>query len=262
MSKPLGQMDLKALLQHHGFAPIKAQVWSEFICHALALYWEAVDQLLEANRWNDFKKKTGALGKPRKLKGRIVQIPIEDAITSEIGELAEQLRQALPAGHFLRRHDTYFKCEALVASDTRAGRHSKKVDFLVVSQLNPNSPKLAIEAKPVITTADIKNRYLAEEGLGCFFSFDSPYTKGPVGAMLAYSIDTGAGTMQSEISIALAEHKPEPLHIHRASIPCTGPVDCSHHDRAKWNLAPITILHLERCFPLHLPGTKLAKPTV
>lgn len=262
MSTPPDLKDLKALLQHHGFPPIKAQVWSEFVSHALALYWEAADQLLEANRWNNFKKKAGALGKPRRLKGRVVQIPIEDAITSEIGELAEQLRKALPVNHFLRKHETHFECEALVASDTRAGRHSKTVDFRVFSQLSQNSPELTIEAKPVITAADIKNRYLAEEGLGCFFSSDSPYTKGPIGAMLAYSIDTGAGNMQSKISIALADHKPEPLHIHRISIPCTGPIDCSYHDRVAWKLGPITILHLERCFPPDLPGTTLAKPLV
>lgn len=246
--------DLKALLQSHGFPHIKAQVWSEFVCHALALYWQAADQLLEPARWDSFKKKVGALGKPKKLKGEIVQLPIEDAITSEIGALAEQLRKALPSGHFLRLHETHFEHEALVASDTRSGRHSKKIDFRVFSQLNQTAPDLSIEAKPVITAPDINNRYLAAEGIGCFFSIDSPYTRGPIGAMLAYTIDTGTGTMQSKISMALASHTPAPLHIHTISIPCTGPIDCSHHDRTAWKLNPITILHLERCFPPDIPG--------
>lgn len=241
---------LKMLLLQHGFSSMKAEIWTEFVHHVVQVYWQAADQLLEPSNWASFKQKLGALGKPKRGRaGTVVQVPIEDAITSEIGYLAEQLRIALPSDHFLRKHEVCFSYETLIHSDVRAGRYSKKVDFRVYS-LYPDAPELTIEAKPVATLSDISSQYLGVEGMGCFFALDSAYTAGPLGAMLAYSLTGDGSSMQADVLDALLQYHPKPLHIHSVSIPGLGLVHSSHHDRTAWNLKPITILHLERNFPV------------
>ena len=237
------------LLREQGFSPVKAELWAEFICQVLAIYWKAADQLITPSYWEKFKTKRGALGKAKRKKDQFVSVPLEDAITSEIGALADELRCNLEPEHFLRKHDVQFKYEALVYSDVRAGRHSKKIDLEVVSAY-PDAPRLAIEAKPLKSTADIQKRYLASEGLGCFFTSDSPYSDGPVGAMLAYTICGDNRSMREHVLAALKEYKPAVLGIHRISINNLCDIDCSHHDRSACGLMPITILHLERIFPL------------
>lgn len=242
-------IDIKTLLQQRGFSRPKAQIWAEFAHQVVQLYWKAADQLIDPDNWAEFRKKAGAMGKPKRGRnGVTTQIPVEDAITSEIGHRADKLRQALPPGHFLRRHEVQFAFEALVPSNRRAGRHSKKVDFIARS-LKFNAPEIAIEAKPITCQGDIKAKYLAADGMGCFFVIDSAYTEGPLGAMLAYTINPEGSSMQAHVLAVLKTHQPEPIHIHRVNIPCAGSVDCSSHDRSNWNLEEITILHLERTFP-------------
>ncbi|KAB2318984.1 hypothetical protein F8A86_11555 [Betaproteobacteria bacterium SCN1] len=251
MSGPPAGQNIKALLKQRGFSAPKAQIWSEFLRHVLQLYWQAAEQLVEPANWAGFKQKAGAMGKPKRGRaGTVIRIPTEDAITSEIGHRAEELRKALPSNHFLRQHDVCFSFESPVKSDKRAGRHSKKVDFRVCSLEHPGAPELTIEAKPLTSQRDIQTKYLAADGMGCFFSHDSAYSTGPLGAMLAYSINNDGSTMQEAILAALQQYQPKPLHIHRISIPGTGLVDCSHHDRAAWKMDPITILHLELNFPV------------
>lgn len=250
MSSLPESLSLKSMLRARGFSSIKAQVWAEFIHHVLSLYWQATDQLLEPNNWAEFKEKLGALGKPKRRGQQTVQCPIEDAITSEIGYRAEVLRKDLPSGHFLRKHEVSFTYEALVYSEKRAGRYSKKVDFRVFSSLSQSAPEIAIEAKPIETPADIVARYLADEGIGCFFRLDSSYTAGPLGAMLAYTMNSDGRSMLSEISKALSSSQPKPLRVDKVSVSGSGDVDCSHHDRSQYQLPPISILHLERSFPV------------
>lgn len=250
MSSLPDSLSLKSMLRARGFSSIKAQVWSEFLHHVLSLYWQAADQLLEPDNWAEFKEKLGAFGKPKRRGRQAVQCPIEDAITSEIGYRAEILRKGLPSGHFLRKHEVSFTYEALVYSNERAGRYSKKVDFRVYSSLSQSSPEIAIEAKPIETPADIVARYLADEGIGCFFRLDSSYTAGPLGAMLAYTMSNAGSSMLGEISKALINSHPKPLRIDKVSLVGTGDFDCSHHDRSKCQLPPISILHLERNFPV------------
>ncbi|NHC60014.1 hypothetical protein [Paenalcaligenes suwonensis] len=243
--------NLKQLLIQHGFTSMKAEIWAKFVHHVVRVYWQAADQLLEPSNWTCFKQKLGALGKPKNSRaGTVTQVPLEDAITSEIGYLAEQIRIALPSDHFLRKHEVCFSYETLIPSSIRAGRHSKKVDFRVYS-LYPDAPELAIEAKPVATLNDISSQYLGVRGMGCFFDLDSAYTAGPLGAMLAYNLTSDGSSMQSNVLDALYRYQPKPLHIHHSvSIPDCGLAHSSHHDRAAWNLQPITILHLERNFPV------------
>lgn len=252
MSSPSTPPSLRDWFVAHGFPAPKADIWAEFMRHVLQIYRQAAQELLQPSNWSRFKKKMGALGKPKKHGDHaFVQVPIEDAITSEIGQLADQLRKNLPSNHFLRRHDVKLEYEVLIPSEIRAGRYSKKADFKACSQ-HPNAPEVAIEAKPLVTRDDVRSKYLSSEGIGCFFLADSAYTKGPLGAMLAYSMSTDGTSMRDAVAEALFDYRPKPLSIRHVAIRGHGNVDCSHHDRAPWDLMPITILHLEMQFPVDL----------
>lgn len=149
-------VELRELLFQHGFTPVKAELWSEFIENVFAILRAAAQELRQSDNWDAFKQKKGALGKSRsrKRRGVVERIPIEDAITSELGIFARQLRRSLPAGHFLRTNEVEFHVEDLVPSETRAGRHSRKVDFFICAACGPDGPEIAIEAKPLLTEGD------------------------------------------------------------------------------------------------------------
>jgi len=244
---------LKVLLQQHGFNPAKAELWANFVTQVLLIYSAAADELQKPTRWENFKNKKGAQGAPKKKKKQLVSVPVEDAITSEIGFLADELFCKLDADHFLRRHSTQLRFEALVQSPLRAGRHSKKIDFEVFSAFE-DAPRLAIEAKPLTSLSDVGGRYLGDEGIGCFFSQDSSYATGPMGAMLAYTINETNTSMQVQVVEGLKNYKPEPLSTCDISNGSDGTVHCTYHDRASSGFVPITILHLERIFPLEILG--------
>ena len=246
------KVELKEWFHKRGFLPAKAEIWAEFISQALEIYWQAADQLLEPSYWKEFLKKQGALSVPKHKKKLVIRIPNEDAITSEIGFLVEEISRNLASYHILRRYEAQFAFEALVQSKTRAGRYSKTVDFRVLSNF-PNYPELAMEAKPLTSVADIKGRYFSEEGMGCFFTADAPYTKGPLGAMWAYTITEALDSMQEEILAQLKLQNPAAIHIQRVAAIGAREFDCSFHERTTWNLQPISILHLERRFPVHVP---------
>jgi hypothetical protein len=250
LSISVPKSNLKALLREYGFSSLKAELWAEFVRQVLTIYWQAADQLVLPHNWDTFKNKAGALSVPKK-KGKeagAIRIPLEDAITSEIGHLADELRCNLVADHFLRRHDVHFRFESMIRSNTRTGKHSKIVDFEAKSAY-PKAPHIAIEAKPLTAANDVANRYLGPEGMGCFFAKDSPYTNGPVGAMLAYTICGDNGSMQDTVLAALESYKPTAQSIKRVSVIGDDSIDCSHHERSAFGLEPITILHLERIFP-------------
>ena len=240
---------LQKLFREQGFSIVKAEIWANFVRHVFHLYWRAADQLLMTECWDEFQLKRGALGKPKRKRGRQVQIPIEDAITSELGHFVQKLREELPSDHFLRAHEVNFECEALIKSRNRAGRSSKTADFRVAAQTGgENAPKIVIEAKPLITKGDIGGRYLAKEGLGCFFCADSVYTEGPLGAMFAYTIIDSAGSLRDEIHTALAAHRPAPTAVGKFSLHGGDWATCSTHPRDH-GFIPIVIVHVERIFP-------------
>ena len=243
--------ELKERLRGYGFTPVKAELWAEFVGHVMAMLKVAAAELRRPERWDAFKLKRGALGAPRRRARRKVveRMPIEDAITSELAHIVKQLRRALPKGHFLRLNEVEFHVESLVDSPTRAGRHSRKIDFLVYAASGVDEPELAIEAKPLISEADISGRYLAEEGIGCFFTTDSPYTAGPLGAMLAYSISGEGKSWKGEVRAAVSAYVPSPLETVDTLVAGEPEIiTLSRHERLALQLEPIAILHLEMIF--------------
>lgn len=249
-SAPVGQ-DLRELLRGHGFTPVKAELWAKFVAHVTALLQAAAAELRSPAKWDKFKLKRGALGAPRRRARRKVveRVPIEDALTSELAHIIRHLRRTVPKGHFLRLNEVEFHVEDLVDSPTRAGRYSRKIDFRIYSATGIDEPDLAIEAKPLAAEADIAGRYLAEEGIGCFFTPDSPYTRGPLGAMLAYTLSRDRCSWSAEIRAAVSAYTPPVLEVADALIPgASETITFSRHERSALGLEPIAILHLNMHF--------------
>jgi hypothetical protein len=251
-SAPAGQ-ELRELLREHGFTPVKAELWAEFVTHVTAILQAAAAELRDPAKWAAFKLKRGALGVPRRRARRKVveRVPIEDAITSELAHIVRHLRRTVPKGHFLRLNEVVFYDEYLVASPIRAGRHSRKIDFLICANTGIDEPELPIEAKPLVVEADITRRYLAEEGIGCFFTTDSPYTLGPLGALLAYTLNRDGRSWRAEVRAAIGAYVPPVLGVADALIYVDSePTTFSRHERLALELDPIAILHLEMLFEL------------
>lgn len=245
------------MLLNRGLTPLSAQVCSEFATQAIALYWSAAEMLLQPGRWAQFIMKNGALGKVRKSGPNAgLQVPIEDAITSEIGCIVQELRKRLPPDHFLRQYEAHFEFEAPVPDTSRTGRHMKSADHRVTSGIL-NGPELVIEAKPLESKTDVTKRYLAADGIGCFLGSDSPYSRGPLGAMWAYTMSSTGTSFQSDVLLGLQNFKPVVAGIDRIVGVHTGKptweIDCSHHDRTQAKLRPISLLHLEFVFPCQRP---------
>lgn len=222
--------------------------WSEFIENVLWILRVAAEELRRPENWDAFKQKKGALGVPRLRKHRkiVERIPIEDAITSELGHFIRHIRRSLPTGHFLRLNEVEFHVEDLVKSDNRAGRHSRKVDFFICAASGIDEPEFAIEAKPLIDEADIKGRYLGEDGIGCFFTTDSPYTKSLLGGMLAYTMNGDGHSWFTKVRAAISAYQPAAIDL--ADVIVAGKAAsliCSRHERTALGLDPIAILHLE-----------------
>lgn len=243
--------DLQQYLRELGFGAIRAELWAEFVEHVLAVFRDACDLLQQDDNWRAFTQKRGALSRPRK--SRRTQAdesrPLEDALTSELAHFMRRIRRGAPQGHFLRLHEVTFQAEDLVSSTDRAGRHSKRIDFFVYCASGPDEPELAIEAKPLHSISDINNRYLAQEGIGCFFSADSPYSSGPLGGMLAYTVNAEKKSWRVEIRAAVVAYTPSPLSVDDLAVKGHPEVlTWSRHSRSDIGLDAIAMLHFEMIF--------------
>ena len=252
MSEIKAAISLEAYFKGNGFPAIKAILWAQFVIHVIEILNKATDDLKKPANWNNFKGKTGALGKAKKKvkKGIIEAIPNEDAITSELHQYIQEARCDLPSDHFLRLHEVSFQAETQVKSDTKAGRHLRQVDFHIYSSSSRNGPEISIEAKPLSKPKDINTRYLGEEGIGCFLNLE-PYTTGPIGGMFAYTINNNKASLYEAIDLAISEFEPKVLSLDKVCLRESHDyelISLSKHERPKLGLDPIIVLHLEKIF--------------
>lgn len=242
---------LSEALVGYGYTPVRAELWSRLVEEICVILDSAAAELRTPAAWTAFSQKRGSFGVTKvKIRRKVtVQAPLEDAITAELGHIARRLRAALPAGHLLRVHEVAFATEHLVESNTRTGRHSRKVDFFIYAQTDGTSPELAIEAKPLQSPSDVESRYLAEEGIGCFFAPDTAYTDQPLAGMLAYTINGSGRSSGEDIRKGVAAMLPAPLAMELVAVSRSTPGSlCSRHDRSSITLDPVAILHLEMIF--------------
>lgn len=173
---------IKDELVKNGLNARKAAVYGKFAHNAINLINQAYLELSTPIHWADFRANETA--------NRNVEEPdITSMLDKYCGELLHE-----PYNSDIRKHIASVTSERpIVNSRTRSGKWSKKVDLCVTRTLschlaagNRVDHELVFEAKPLKSSADIKTRYLAGEGIGCFLTTDSPYSTGPIGGMLAY----------------------------------------------------------------------------
>lgn len=243
--------DLQTFFQDVGFSALKAELWARFVEQVVSVFDQAASDLRKTSKWNEFKKKKGSLGKKRKCKDStdLIQIPIEDALTSELGHIIRNIRRNLPQGHFLRKNEVTFDFESLVESNERAGRHSRRADFYIYAASGPNDPEIAIEAKPLVDGDDINDRYLAEDGIGCFLTDDSPYVVGPLGGMLAYTMNEDQKPFRDAIKTSVSDMQPGLLNVGDLMLSTQeAQTFYSQHSCRSSDSGKIVILHFELLF--------------
>jgi hypothetical protein len=119
----------------------------------------------------------------------------------------------------------------------------------------PGGPELVLEAKPLFDVADIKGRYLADEGVGRFTREIEPYTKEHIGAMLGYVDATESTKWPSEIKQALGIHESCEVIRFVNGTPWKPTLTSTRHAR-KGNAKPIWLLHMLLQHPKPLPKEK------
>lgn len=70
--------------------------------------------------------------------------------------------------------------------------------------LKDNELDLRIEAKTILSDAEIRKHYLGDEGLRRFDDSTNPYTIQPFGGMIAYVVDSDAQAWTLKIGSAVA----------------------------------------------------------
>lgn len=60
-----------------------------------------------------------------------------------------------------------------------------------------------MEAKLIVTDAELREAYLGLGGLGCFTAGPDPHSKGPVGGLIAYTVEDGDETWLTRIQTAM-----------------------------------------------------------
>lgn len=119
--------------------------------------------------------------------------------------------------------------------DESHGIRKPKADFEIQKKFEAGyAASFVIEAKPLRVPSDMSNRYLGDEGIGCFLKRNPPYSRHVVVGMLGYAMKdhskwapllsnlinkTGAATGINELSLhngntcQVSEHKRENLGL-------------------------------------------------
>ena len=241
-------LPLRALLEEQSLSPIQAKLWAHFIETAFAALRKAHAQLTEAENWKIFQQKIGATA-VRKADGS--PVPTEDSITAELCDFLDVLRKSAGPDDAMRNLEMTFQSERLIKSPKRAGKHRRKTDIFIGSNIGGDAPELAIEAKLLLEERHIKTRYLDRDGIGCFTTTDSPYTHGSIAAMLAYVISVGEQHWRDKIQEALEVPPPLAEICEHAVIEGEAmPTLCSRLPRTELGLDPIIIIHMIMLFEM------------
>jgi hypothetical protein len=242
---------LRELLEEQNLSPVQAKLWAHFIETAFAALRRAHIQLTKEENWNSFRQKVGATSINKK-DGSV--IPAEESLTAELCDFLDNIRKSAGPDDAMRSLEITFQAEKLIKSPKRAGKHRRKVDIFIGSNIGGGAPELAIEAKLLLNEKHIETRYLGEDGIGCFTTIDSPYTHGPIAAMLAYVISMGEQHWLDRIRKAL-ELPPLIAEAceHAVVEGETLPTLCSRLQRTELGLESILILHMIMRFEMATP---------
>ncbi|MEX0694349.1 MAG: hypothetical protein WD075_07900 [Rhodospirillales bacterium] len=225
---------LEEKLVNAGMDTSSALIWSSFLTLWSVILGNAYNQLSSNSNWAAFKKPIS--GKPH-----------ENDITVGLYHIIEELVDKANIDDPIR--DFEIKTEAPIKDANRRGSKSRRTDFKVKRRYPASiSNHLSVEAKRILTKSDIKAKYLGAEGLGCFLTKDSPYTKGPIGMLLAYTFTTTGdfSTELVEAFVKLTNGEDKGSSLNKEN---TGFEALLKQCRPGTGLKPILIVHSSLIFP-------------
>lgn len=221
-------VSLEEWLTRRGLTPQEADLWGSFIADAIDLLDDGHSLLREPLEWASF------------LGGCVGLNPTEPEITSGLGDRMRRLRNQSPIDSDRDRIQVCY--EAPTPGDERHGNRKSKADFRLERKFEAGFvAAFVVEAKPLRRPADVANRYMAADGLGCFLERMPPYSRELAVGMLGYAFrhpaawipalraSMGPGTSASRCAaIRLARGKPGLV---------------SDHLRIAIGLDQVTVLH-------------------
>ena len=167
-------------------------------------------------------------------------MPTEPEITSGLGDRMRRLRNEAPIDSDRDRIQVGYECPT--PGDEHHGVHKSKADFRFEKKFDAGfAAAFVVEAKPLRKPADIKGRYLAAEGLGCFLERTPPYSRELAVGMVGYAyqnLETWLPTIVQRIGLNGAATRTATVALPggKASL-------ASDHLRPTLGLGTVTVLH-------------------
>lgn len=168
------EITLEEWLIGRGYTPLEADLWCDFISESFDLIDEGQALLCTASEWGSF------------LQGCHSSSPTEPEITSGLGDRMKKLQHdsLMESG----RNTLQVAYEVATMGDENHGIRKTKADFEIRRKFEAGySAAFVIEAKPLRAPADMNNRYLGDEGIGCFLTRNPPYSRHRIVGMMGYA---------------------------------------------------------------------------
>ena len=135
---------------------------------------------------------------------RGVEIPEETAVNSALQELFDEVcaeQEICGTGGMDLRH-FHFHAERRRETDPNRGRMTKPTDIAIIFRAH-EVYDLRVEAKTLVSEAEIASQYLSEHGLLRFEDAGNPYTTKPYGGMIAYVVQDDTRTWADRVRTGL-----------------------------------------------------------
>lgn len=202
---------IEDILIRNGIDEIEANIWAKFLNTVYDALRDAEKMLCSVEHWGQYRVKKGAFRKVGKgKKGHdLPRLPHEEGITDALGQCLHYIRKSAPADHPLRKLDIHFNEEGKLPSPSVIGKLARRTDIHAESYTDIKAPSIVFESKVVASEKDISKHYLGEGGLGCFIGPSQPYTTGPVGGLISYTVAETSDKWLSRIETQMG--KPPPV---------------------------------------------------
>ncbi|WCT72660.1 hypothetical protein PQ455_13590 [Sphingomonas naphthae] len=221
-------VSLHRWLMDRGLTVQEADLWADFINDALELLDDGHALLRTPAEWASF------------LGGCAGPAPTEPELTSGLGDRMQRLRNDAPIDSSRDRIQVGYECPT--PGDERHGNRKSKADFRFEKKFDAGfAAAFVVEAKPLRTPADIPNRYMAADGLGCFLERSPPYSRELAVGMLGYAYRNPAAWMPAltrHLGSAGSATRCADVALSRGRM-----AHASDHPRAALGLNPVTVLH-------------------
>lgn len=198
---------LETFLLDHGVHKDEVPLLAQFL-HVVHDALRAAEGMLASEKhWHEYRLLSGAFRKPKRgKKGQPPppRLPHEEGITDALGQCLTYIRKSAPAGHPLRNLEIQFSMEGKLPSPFVIGKMARRTDIKAESLLTVDAPSIVFESKVIDCDNDICKHYLGEGGLGCYTGPDQPYTLGPIGGLIAYTVKDAASDWRKRIERSMA----------------------------------------------------------